>query len=229
MSVRELKSRIRSIGVDALATATAVHGDEVRGWWYCVASPGPVHVETDPALVGIDAGIRRADAIADEGAGVVLLCTTSPVSEELRALVGLLCGVDATRVNAPADNDLTWMQACARLRDAQTALRDRMSDALDVVDTDGAGLVGLLLALAARGTPVVLVGTAAHAAAVIAQRQSLAATGWWRSGYCGTDPLESIACGRLQYRPWWTSDTRVQTDVLEQLIVGTISSLRSSR
>lgn len=227
MTIPELKSRIRSIGSDALANATALHGDAVRGWWACTAANGQVHVERDPLLSGIDAGIARADALADEGIGAVVLSTATPVHEDLRAIVGLLCGCDATGVTPKSVGDFEWMQACARIRDAQSTFRERITDAPAIIDPASAGLVGLLLGLAARATPCILVGTAAHAAAVIAQRQSMAASGWWRSGYCSSDPLESIACERLQFEPWWSGRTVVSPDVVETLVIGTISSLRS--
>lgn len=225
MSIPELKSRIRSI--DTIATST--HGDAVRAWWACTWTDGEPAVEHDPQLLGIDAGIARANALADEGVGAVVLSTTTPVHDDVRAIVGLLCAGDATDVSPLIANDFEWMQTCARIRDAQSNFRPRIADALELVDPDFAGLVGLLLGLAARATPGVLIGTAAHAAAILGQRQSIAAAGWWRSGLCSSDPLESIACKRLQFEPWWSGRTVVSPDVVEALVIGTISSLRSSQ
>jgi hypothetical protein len=228
MTIPELKSRIRSIDAHRLSSAIASHGDAIRGWWACVAAEGAVHVERDPRLPGLDAGVARADVLADEAVGAVVLSTSTTLNDDVRAIVGLLCGRDATQITPAAPSDHDWMTQCARLRDVQAALRDRISDAPDLIDAQSAGLVGLLLGLAARGTPCVFVGAAAHAAAVVAQRQSLAAAGWWRSGYCSSDPIDGVACERLQFKPWWSGRTEVGVDVLESLLVGTISSLRSS-
>ena len=115
------------------------------------------------------------DQLADEAVGAVVLSTSTTLNDDVRAIVGLLCGRDATQITPAAPSDHDWMTQCARLRDVQAALRDRISDAPDLIDAQSAGLVGLLLGLAARGTPCVFVGAAAHAAAVVAQRQSLAA------------------------------------------------------
>lgn len=229
MSIPEIKSRIAPIAAEDLSNAVAECGDAVRGWWACAAGRGRTHIERAPHHVGFDAGVARAHALVDEGVGCVVLSAGSAVPDDARAIVGLLCGADATRITPPQANDHDWMLACRRLRDAQALLRDRVSDAMDVIDDGTTGLIGLLLGLSARRTPTLLIGSAAHAAALIAQRQSLAASGWWRSGYSGADPIDALTCARLQYESWWTSLITVDDEVTEDLVAATINSLRSSQ
>lgn len=227
MSVADTKARITAVPVDRLAAATAEQHDVVRGWWACVGRDGDIVVERDCAPGGIDGGIRRAEALADEGVAGVVLHPGTPVTDAVRSLVGLMCGVDASRITPPHPDDLQWMRHCETLRYQQSEFRGSLSEALELVDTAAASGVGLLLGLAARRTPVVLAGPFAHAVAVVAQRQAMAAGGWWRSGATDVDPLVAVANARLGYTSWWSTDIRVPDDVVSELLVGTMTSLRA--
>lgn len=226
MEIAELKDRIEPVSAERLAS----HGhasDAVRAWVRSVGINGPVVlVDTLPGR-DIEAGIRCADTIVDEGGAAVVVHLNEPLSDISRAVVGLLCSVDATRVTPGADTDLAWMQQCARIRDLQTTCRSRLADAIDIVDPEVAGMAAFLIALAARRTPVVLVGAFAHAAAVVAQRQSLTAADWWRSGIAHRDPLIAAANERLRYDPWWLGIADVESEVINALMIGTLESASS--
>lgn len=221
-----VKSRIEAIPSDALASGTAASGDPIRGWWSCVATAGPLHVETTACGTTFEAGVAHADGLVDGGVGAVIMAPRVPVIDRTRAITGLLCHADAVAITPRSHSDIAWMQHCVTVRDLQAEEREHIADCLDRVDGETAGFVGVLLGLAARKTPVVLLGAAAHAAAVVAQRQSVSAASWWRSGCTGTDPILDIACQRLQFEPWWTARTDVLPEVLEELVAGTISSMR---
>lgn len=225
MSIADVKARIASIPVDALAAAAAATGDHIRGWWQCVAAEGPLHVEPGTHLASVADGIARADALADQGVGIVVVHPRGSVSDRSRAIVGLLCNADATAITPRHDDDLGWMRHCMAIRDLQTEYRDRRADAIDHVD-DLVGIVGILLGLAARRTGAVLVGPIAHAAAVVAQRHSAAAASWWQSGCTSRDPLVDIACQRLQCTPWVDFRTDVTADVCDEAVAGVLASIR---
>lgn len=226
MPIESVKSRIAAIPADDVAAATARLGDEVRGWWACVANTGAVHIESESTMHTVADGVQRADALVDQGVGAVIVHLRSAIDDTSRAIVGLLCGADATAMTPQSGDDVTWMRACATLRDLQARYREHRADALDHVGDDVAGLVGLLLGLAARRTPAVLVGTAAHAAAAVAQRQSSAAVDWWRSGCASSDPLVDVVCRRLQFTSWLHVRTPIRPDVMDDAVAGIIASMR---
>ena len=60
---------------------------------------------------------------------------------------------------------------------------------------------GVLLAAAARRTPVVLDGPATAAAALVAARLSFRAPDWWLAGTLSPDPAHQIALTRLSLEP----------------------------
>ena len=223
MSLSDVKARIEPLPADVLDAAIR-RTDGIRGWLQCTGVNGPTIVESAAAGAGVESGLARADALADEGVGAVIAHIAHPVSDLVRAITGALCGVDATRVTPPNASDVEWMHACMRVRDLQAVHRLHLADALDVVDGQVAAVAGLLLGLAARKTPALLVGPTAHAAAVIAQRQSMAAATWWQSAIRDADPLVEVANERLRYEPWWTGATAVSADVVNALITGTIAS-----
>lgn len=223
MNLSDVKARIEPLSADALDAAMR-RTDGIRGWVQCAGINGPTIVQSTAPGAGVERGLLRADALADEGVGAVIAHVQQPVSDLVRAIAGSLCGVDATRVTPPGASDIEWMKACMRVRDLQAAHRSRLPDALDLVDAPFAAVVGLLLGLAARKTPTLLVGPATHAAAVIAQRQSMAAATWWQSAMRDADPLVDVANERLRYEPWWSGRTEVSADVVDALIVGTIAS-----
>jgi nicotinate-nucleotide--dimethylbenzimidazole phosphoribosyltransferase len=59
----------------------------------------------------------------------------------------------------------------------------------------------VLLAAAARRTPVVLDGPATAAAALVAARLSFRAPDWWLAGTLSPDPAHQIALTRLSLEP----------------------------
>lgn len=225
MSLSDLKARITSIPVDEFAAAAAATGDHIRGWWHCVAANGPLHVESGGGVASFADGLSRADAIVDQGFGVVILHPRGSVSDRTRAIVGLLCNADSTAITPRCGDDLRWMHDRMTIRDLQSEYRDRRADALDFVD-DLVGSVGILLGLAARRTGVILIGPVAHASAVIAQRQSASAASWWQSGCTSPDPIVDIACQRLQCSPWVDFRTEVADEVYDDAVAGVLRSMR---
>lgn len=225
MSFADVKTRIDAVEAQTLADAVTTSGDPIRGWWTCVGGSGQVHVDRQ-AGADIDAGLRRANTLADEGVAVVVVHHTHAVSDRTRALVGLLCSMDASRVTPRSESDLEWMRRCALIRDAQAELRDQLARAIDIVDAEVAATAALLLGLAARKTPVLLIGAHAHAAAVFAQRQSVAAATWWRSGFTEQDPLIARAQERLQLEPWVTIHTHLSDEIADDVLMSVIRDLQ---
>lgn len=225
MALAEVKDRIAGVERQQLADAVATHGDTLRGWWACVGSPGTSRVIHDSGA-DLEAGLQQADHLADEASAAVIVQIPGDVSASTRALIGLLCGVDASQITPPALSDADWMLHCADIRDTQTTLRDRLGDAIDIVEPSIAATAGLLLGLAARRTPALLIGTHAHAAAVVAQRQSIAAVSWWRSAFSGSDPLLRRAHERLQLEPWITVGTNLSDDAMVDIVVALVTDLQ---
>lgn len=225
MSLAALTARIETIPSDLLAAESARHGDDIRGWWACVAASGTVHIESQVVGTTFAEGAARADVLVDQGSAAVIVHPRGAIGAMSRAIVGLLCDVDATEVVRKHADDLEWMRACADVRDLQAQFRERRADALELVEADVAATAGLLLGLAARRTPAVLIGTAAHAAAVVAQRQSRAGSDWWRSGAASRDPVVRLACARLRYEPWMQIATEIDDDALDDAVCGIIASI----
>lgn len=225
MSFADVKMRIEAVEAQALADAMTTSGDPIRGWWTCVGGSGPVHVDRTPGG-DIDAGLRHADTLADEGVAVVVVHHTDAVSDRTRALVGLLCSVDASRVTPSCASDLEWMRRCAVIRDTQSELRDQLGRAIDIADAEVAATAALLIGLAARKTPALLIGAHAHAAAVFAQRQSVAAVTWWRSGFTEHDPLVERAQERLQFQPWITIRSTLSDETVDDMLLSVIRDLQ---
>ena len=226
MALEDVKERIAPVEAQALAAAITASGDTVRGWWRCVGRAGLVYTAS-MCLTDISAGLKHADDLANEGVAAVIVQHPHDIETTTRALAGLLCNVDASQVTPRNDSDLIWMQQCADVRDQQTVMRDQLGRALDIADGDIAGTAALLLGLAARRTPVLLIGVHAHAAALLAQRQSVAAVSWWRSAVSDIDPVVLRAQERLQLDPWLRIGTLVTADVSEDITATIVRSLQA--
>lgn len=225
MALAEVKDRISAVDRQRLADAVATSGDPVRGWWACVGSSGRIELVHD-AGGHLDAGLHRADAVANEAVAVAIVQVPTVVSRETRALIGLLCGANASQVTPAQPSDAEWMRQCAAIRDAQVPMRDRLGDAIDIAEPTVAATVGLLLGLAARRTPAILIGAHAHAAAVIGQRQSVGAATWWRSAFAEADPLVQRAQDRLLMEPWITVGTPLAGDTSVDVLVAVLTELQ---
>lgn len=225
MALADVKDRIVAVENQLLADAIATSGDAIRGWWTCVRSNGRLHVVHD-AGADLDAGLKRADDLANEAVAAVLVQIPTEVSIETRALIALLCGVDASQITPAQPTDTDWMLHCAAIRDAQVHMRGRLGDAIDIVDPAVGATAGLLLGLAARRTPALLIGAHAHAAAVLGQRQSVGAASWWRSAFAAADPLVRRAQDRLQTEPWITVGTPLSDETSVDALVAVLSDLQ---
>jgi len=95
---------------------------------------------------------------------------------------------------------------------AVTRLADRR-DPLAVLRTVGGAdlalMTGLLVAAAARRTPVVLDGIVSCTAALVAARLSPPAVQWWIAGHRSTEPAQRLVLDELALRPVLDLDLRL--------------------
>jgi nicotinate-nucleotide--dimethylbenzimidazole phosphoribosyltransferase len=77
----------------------------------------------------------------------------------------------------------------------------------------------MLLAAAARRTPVVLDGPATAAAALVAARLSFRAPDWWLAGTLSPDPAHRLALTRLAREPVRARGLRGEDGSVAQLAV----------
>lgn len=160
----------------------------------------------EEAQAAMLAGAAAADEEADAGTDLLLLALPGPdLVVPAAALVGLLTRNDAAAVTATAQDDPSWMRACAATRDAMRRGRPHLTDHPRLLGTvagaDLAFATGLLLEAAARRTPVVLDGPVTAAAGLVAARLSFRAPGWWLAAGVSPDPAHPLALERLGLEP----------------------------
>lgn len=163
----------------------------------------------------IDRGAAALDDEVAAGADLVVVGDLGVGSSTIAAVVvGLLAPADAVAVigRGSGIDDAAWMAKCAVVRDALRRGRGRRGDPVDLIaavgGADVAALVGILLRAAYRRVPVILDGTLAAAAALIAHRLSHRARGWWLAGHLSTEPAHAIALERLDLLPVGRLDLR---------------------
>ena len=183
---------------------------ELRQWWQATTAGAVL----TPATVSCTAtasscssavvdGIREADRVIDSGATLVILRSTVIDEIRARALIGLLTRREASAVLGQPEGmtDAEWMNTCARIRDTMAGSRHLLGEPLALLEAMHALVVaemaGVLLGAAARRTPVLLDGTEAWAAALVADRISHRARLWWRSATTSSDPARESAIERL--------------------------------
>lgn len=165
------------------------------------SEPVPVAAVPDGDAAGAaQRGADAVDALVDEGADLILLVTgTGPV--DLRAalaLVSVLCRVEPAKLvdYAAAREDQRWMADLAGLRDARRdASRHRSSPGFAAEALGSAALLsaaGALLQAAVRRTPVLLDGTIALAAALVAGGLSPGVEHWYATAPTGTAPETAV-------------------------------------
>lgn len=204
-------------GLDALLASIAVvddgdglpPGDDLAAladWWRARQPDTPVRSAwLDLPAGGFDSGVSAARAALAQGA--TILVPRCPGDHAARAVIALLTRREASAVvHQPAGmTDREWVAACVAVRDAAVPLADVRADPLGMVDRLGAdGLAaaaGALLAAAAARTPCLLDGTGTLAAALVADRLSFRARGWWLPASDSPDPARSAAVERLGLTP----------------------------
>jgi len=154
------------------------------------------------------AGMRLADAEADEGTDLLLVASVGrAATTPAAALVAALTGGDAASVvgRGSGIDDRTWMSKCAAVRDALRRARPVAEDPLALVATAGGAdlalLGGLLVQAAARRTPVVLDGLVPAAAGLLAHRIAYAAADWWLAAQRSPEPACDRALAHLALEP----------------------------
>lgn len=169
------------------------------------AATGGAGVEAvEDALRG---GGELADAEADEGTDLLLLAAPAAGCDVPAAIVvAALAGLDAPSVvGADGMSDAAWMSTCVAVRNGLRRARPALDDAVALLAAAGgadlAMMTGLLLRAAARRTPVVLDGTAALAAALLAHRCAPDAADWWAVAHRDADPASVQVLRHLDLTP----------------------------
>jgi hypothetical protein len=152
---------------------------------------------------GVCGGIAAADRAIDGGANLVTLADTDSSDLPARAVMAILCHRDAATVTFQTDGvtDREWSERCGRVRDDIAQWLSLRGEPWMLADASGdeslAWMAGVLLAAAARRTPVIVDGVRALTAAVIADRAAPAASTWWRAATTSSDPTYEIARDRI--------------------------------
>jgi nicotinate-nucleotide--dimethylbenzimidazole phosphoribosyltransferase len=161
---------------------------------------------TDEARAALIAGVTLVDEEIDAGTDLLVLALPGPgLAVPAATVVALLTRSDASMVTATGQDDAAWMVACAATRDAMRRGRPLLADQVALLAAVGgadlAVAVGVLLAAAARRTPVVLDGPVTAAAALVGARLSFRAADWWLAGHLSPDPAHRLALTRLSLEP----------------------------
>ncbi len=178
-------------------------------WWQRVGSgprriPAWIQVSGDGAVAGVAAAERAVDA----GANLLIPRPDRATSDlEARAVIAVLTHRDAAAVvdQVPGMTDAEWMRDATVVRDRIAALIPLRGEPRDLVhacqDPAIADLVGVLIGAASRRTPCLVDGLRVMAAAVVADRLSPAACGWWRAASTSADPAWLAAVDRIELDP----------------------------
>ncbi|MFI9529943.1 nicotinate-nucleotide--dimethylbenzimidazole phosphoribosyltransferase [Micromonospora rosaria] len=162
----------------------------------------------DEARAALETGIRVADDLIDGGARILLtgdmgIGNTTPAA----ALVAAFTGADPAEVTGRGTgvDDATYARKVAVVRAALRRHDPDPADPLGVLAAVGglehAALAGLILAAAARRTPVLLDGVIAVSAALAAAAFAPAAVGAMVAGHRSAEPGAGVALRRLGLDP----------------------------
>jgi nicotinate-nucleotide--dimethylbenzimidazole phosphoribosyltransferase len=194
---------------DLPADVTGALADLLR-WWQGVSdgsAPVAVQIHVSPGEASvddaIDAGIAAAERAIDAGATMLVPRVNDRDDVAARTVISLLTRREASVILPQGANttDREWMTACASIRDLAADAAEHRGSPVALLDHLGAqciaGVVGVLLASAARRTPCLLDGTDELAAALVADRLCYRAKGWWRPGSDSPDPGRAAAISRI--------------------------------
>ncbi|HJQ44488.1 MAG TPA: nicotinate-nucleotide--dimethylbenzimidazole phosphoribosyltransferase, partial [Jatrophihabitantaceae bacterium] len=161
--------------------------------------------DTD-AEAAVRFGAQLADDEVDRGADLVVLT----VSGSLRAaavLVAVLTDTEPVKVlpRSAATPPGEWMTEAEAVRDARRAAFGLRGDPLALLDSTAApnlaAATGFLLRAAARRTPMLVEGTAATAAGLVAFDVQPRSARWWRPADSPDHPAARIALTRMALDP----------------------------
>src|SRR3954469_5221715 len=170
-------------------------------------------IDTEDALDGeqlaaaLRAGVAIIDDEVDSGADLIVpgdmgIGSTTPCAAVTAALLGL--SAEATTGRGTGVDDATL----ARKRTAVTSAIARLggsTDPLRVVGAIGgadlATMTAMLLAAAARRTPVLLDGVVSCTAALVAARIAPQARDWWLAGHRSSEPAQRASLDALGLAP----------------------------
>jgi NaMN:DMB phosphoribosyltransferase len=152
----------------------------------------------------VEAGIALADAEADEAADLILLALPGFSTAGTLALASACAEVEPSKIverGAPATDPRTWMAHLAEIRDRRFQLSESNHDPQRMLRLAGdpalAFATGLLVQAAARRTPVVLDGTRALTAALVAASVVEDASGWWVASDLSAESAARLGADRL--------------------------------
>lgn len=158
--------------------------------------------DVDPAgAAALARGVALADALADDGADLVLL---SCPGDQVPGIVAAAAVLDLEPVQAVGTaTGADWTALTVGVRNGLRQARPHLGDA-EALAGDGplAEATGLLAQCAVRRTPVVLDGTPlACAAALLAERLAPGASAWWLAGQAPPAPAAAAALWDLGRTP----------------------------
>jgi nicotinate-nucleotide--dimethylbenzimidazole phosphoribosyltransferase len=184
--------------------------------------PGTANMAQGPAMTreqaeqAIAHGRRLAEAAVDEGADLLLTGEMGiGNSTAAAAITAAVCQVEPERVTGRGTglDDLGWVRKVEVVRRALAVNRPDPEDGLSVLAAVGgfeiAGLVGVVLAGAARRVPVVLDGFIAGAAALVAVLLVPAARGVLLAAHRSAEPGHAVALDRLGLVPYLDLELRL--------------------
>ncbi len=170
----------------------------------------------DEAVAAIEAGIglveaERCQGIDLVGTGEMGIGNTTAASAIAAALTG--APVEAVTGRGTGIDEATWRRKADVVRRALEVNRPDPKDGLDVLAKVGGfeigGLVGVILAGAARRIPVVLDGFIAGAAALIAVTLRPEAAHCLLASHCSAEPGHRVILERLGLRPYLDLEMRL--------------------
>ena len=184
-------------------------------WWSSVsagAAPNATVIESGTgdwptASEAMASGIAAAERAVDAGATVLVPRATVRDDTTARSLVAVLTRLDPSTVVPQPEGmtDRTWMAIVATVRDDAFRLTPERGDSVALLDSAGAATIGfvagVLLGAAARQTPCLIDGTDELCAALVADRMSARARGWWTAGSQSPDPARRAAADRIAFAP----------------------------
>ena len=203
-AVADICSRISAAPSAPASFAAPDELQRLAAWWQRVGStPEPVAAWLSTPGIDLSDGIAVADRAIDAGANLLIAHLPDDDPAIARALIGVLCHRDAAAVSYQPDGmtDAEWAVQCGTTRDHIAAWLSMRGEPIDLLTAAGdvgvAAMVGSLLAASARCTPVILDGTRAMAAAVVADRVAPQASTWWRAASTSPDPAHNVAGERM--------------------------------
>lgn len=204
-SVDELISRIAPSPTAPASPSPSDELERLAEWWQRVGStPEPNLAWLSPTEADLADGVIQADRAIDAGANLLALSHSDRDDVPARAVIAILCHRDAATVTFQANgmSDRQWAERCSRVRDDMArwlSLRGEPWQLAEATGDEGISwMAGVLLAAAARRTPVIVNGVRVLAAAVVADRAASAASSWWRAASTSPDPVYELVRDRIE-------------------------------